>query len=411
MLENGQIPQLPDGDMGIAARGGDNALPSEGELRPSPRRFTPSGPGQLPRSGDPSGPPDSYDLPHGDAVSLLEVVNVLLRRWRLAVGIPLTTAFVTAVVTLLVRPTYTATVAFVPETKSGTRLAAGAASLAGQLGLSLGTEASQSPRFYTEVAKSREFMESVLLATYPRPRSPDNIARDSASLLDLLNVTGENQARRLANAVRKLQSAVWTTVDNQTSIVRLSVDADDPVLAASVANRFVGNLNRFNLERRQSQARQRRRFIDGRLAEAEQDLHAGEDRLRSFLERNRQFESSPELQFEHGRLQRQVAIRQEVYLTLKREDEIARIEEVNDTPVITVIDSAVPPQQKSKPKRKLLVIFALAIGSALAVLGAFSAEYLERIRYGNGEHYKQFTALVQRVKGEIRQLVGLRKRR
>src|SRR5438132_8548828 len=51
-----------------------------------------------------------------------------------------------------------------------------------------------------------------------------------------------------------------------------------------------------------------------------------------------------------------VDIRQEVSLTLRREYETARIEEVNDTPVITVIDPPVPPHERSSPKRLLLVL-------------------------------------------------------
>src|SRR5205823_6630604 len=137
-----------------------------------------------------------------------------------------------------------------------------------------------------------------------------------------------------------------------------SLDAAYPVLAAAVANRFVAYLNDFNTKSRQSQARERRKFIEQRLADGEGELRTAEESLRTFYERNRSWQQSPQLVFEEGRLRRQVEIRQEVYLTLRREYETARIEEVNDTPVITVIDRAVPPREKARPQRKLLVVLA-----------------------------------------------------
>ena len=51
-----------------------------------------------------------------------------------------------------------------------------------------------------------------------------------------------------------------------------------------------------------------------------------EEQLRGFYERNRSWQQSPQLTFDEGRLRRQVEIRQEVYLTLRREYETARVE-------------------------------------------------------------------------------------
>src|SRR5207302_3590136 len=127
-------------------------------------------------------------------------------------------------------------------------------------------------------------------------------------------------------------------------------DAAYPVLAAAVANRFVAYLNDFNTKSRQSQARERRKFIEQRLADGEGELRTAEESLRTFYERNRSWQQSPQLVFEEGRLRRQVDLRQEVQRTLRREYETARIEEVNDTPVITVIEPATLPTQPSAPR-------------------------------------------------------------
>jgi len=341
--------------------------------------------------------------------SLLEYVNVLLRRWRLVVGIPITASVLAAVIALVLPPTYTARTEFVPELGSERVLPAGIAGLADQFGISLGGTASQGPQFYATVLTSREIMERVLLSRYPSPRR-SSTASDSATLLSILQVDGRSLADSLDNAREALDALVTTTVDRRTNIVTLAVDSRYPALASTVANRFVQYLNEFNAETRQSQARERRGFAQERLADAERELRAAEDAQRTFLERNRAFQQSPQLVFEYDRLQRQMRLRQEVVLTLRREYETARIAEVNDTPVITVISSAVPPQKKSKPRRKRLVALGFVLGGVASVFMAFGAEFLEGARRNERVPYAEFRQLVARIRDELRRFLPKRAR-
>jgi tyrosine-protein kinase Etk/Wzc len=334
-----------------------------------------------------------------DETSLLSLLNALLRRWRLVIGLPLVAALIVAVVSLLVPSTYTATTTFVPEARSQARLPAGLAGLAGQFGLSIGSEATESPRFYADVVKSRELLERILLSQYEVQTSENHA--DSTTLLRMLNVKGRDAADSLHNGVKALAKLVSVRVYNPTNIVRINVNARHPALAAAVANRFVAYLNDFNTQTRQSRARERRKFIEQRLEDGETNLRDAETVLRVFYERNRSWQQSPQLVFDEGRLRRQVDIRQEVYLTLRREYETARIEEVNDTPVITVIDRATPPQERSKPKRTLLIALALVLGGMVAISWAVVAEYFDRAKRDDGEDYHEFAGLLQRARDDI----------
>ena len=281
---------------------------------------------------------------------------------------------------------------------------AGLAGIAGQLGVSLGTEASQSPRFYADVAKSREILDRLLLAHYGDPRVLDE-PRDSTTLLDVLRPGGRNARDRLERGAKKLARLLSGDINAQTNIVTVKADSRYPELAAAVANRLVAYLNEFNTQTRQSQARERRRFIEQRVAQGERDLREAEDALKTFYQANRSWQQSPQLMFEEGRLRRQVEVRQELYLTLRREYETARIEEVNDTPVITVIDSAVVPQHRSSPKRTLWAVLTLMLSGMFAVFWAFGAEYLARARRDEDEVYRDFVSTVQRIRRELSQRV------
>ncbi len=294
---------------------------------------------------------------------LAEVVTRLRPEWRILVGVPVAFVLLGVVVALLIPRTYVATTTFAPEQRSGTNLPSGLGALAGQFGVALPSEASTSPRFYAELVKSRTLLEGVLLSQVPVPGGSQG---DSTRLLDLLDRGGNSPADSLFRGVRRLTDLVYVNVGSRTNIIGLSVEARDPAVAATVANRFVTLVEQFNLTARRSQARQRRIFVEGQMALGEEALRAAERQLEQFYEANRSYRQSPQLMSVEGRLQRQIQVRQEVYLTLRRDYESSRIDEVNDVPAITIIDSATPPTRKSKPRRTLIVLGFLLGGGMLA---------------------------------------------
>jgi uncharacterized protein involved in exopolysaccharide biosynthesis len=205
-------------------------------------------------------------------------------------------------------------------------------------------------------------------------------------------VPGRTREEQLQNGSRILRRLTEATTDKSTGIVTLKVTLQSPRLASDVANHLVQLLNRFNLESRQSQSREQRRFSGERLAVAEQELRAAEQAQLAFLQRNRQYLDSPLLAFEYNRLSRQVQLRQEVYQTLTKAHEEARIAEVRDTPVLTVIDSAIAPIRPSGPRRVLGTMVALIFGGALGVLLAYIAAARARARRSPTPDYLAFRA-------------------
>jgi len=331
-----------------------------------------------------------------DESSVLEILNVLLKRWRVVIGLPLVVALVVLGISFLVAPIYTATTSFVPETGSEGGMPAGLGALAGQLGISFGSEASESPRFYAQVAKSRGILDRLLLSRYVNPRNSAQVG-DSTTLLAILRRGGRNGVDSLERGAKKLARLIAVGVDAQTNIVTIKVESHYPELAAAVANRLVAYLNDFNTQSRQSQARERRKFTEQRVAAGEQELRDAEEALKRFYQANRSWQQSPQLVFEEGQLKRQVDLRQELYRTLRREYETARIQEVNDTPVITVIDAAVVPQRKSGPTRRLWTLVAFVLSGIFAVIWAFSAESLGRARRDQDGHYRDLVTTAQDV--------------
>jgi tyrosine-protein kinase Etk/Wzc len=322
-------------------------------------------------------------------ISFFELLTPLIRRWRLIVGTAVATAVLAAILLLLQKPTYVAKTTFTPEASSSSGPAGSLAALAGvasQLGLSTGSSSSVSSDFFVKLASSGEVLRSTLLTEFADAEVQDK----KRPLIEILKVPGDSLEERLQRGVVVLRGRVKVAADKPTGIVTLEVHMGSSQLAAAVANRLVELLNEFNLERRQSQSREQRRFTGERLAEAERDLRDSERAELAFLQKNRDYSSSPLLTFESGRLARDVQVKQELFLTLSKAHTEARIAEVRDTPVLTVVDSAVAPFRRASPRRTLGVLVAAVAGTILGVALAYVANARDRARAHPRPDYLEF---------------------
>jgi uncharacterized protein involved in exopolysaccharide biosynthesis len=65
---------------------------------------------------------------------------------------------------------------------------------------------------------------------------------------------------------------------------------------------------------------------------------------------------------------------------LTKQYEIAKIDEAKDAVIIQVVDKAMPPDYKSKPKRALIVVLTVLVFGIFAVLWAFFREAMDKAR-------------------------------
>ena len=126
-----------------------------------------------------------------------------------------------------------------------------------------------------------------------------------------------------------------------------------------------------------------------------------EDSLKAFLVENRQFSNSPQLTFEHDRLQRQVAMRQVLVTAMAQAYEQARIDGVRNTPVITVIDQPEPPPLPDRCGRLLTLMLGLTGGLVAGVGLAFILQFGERAKNEESEAYREFRQILKDVKGDL----------
>ena len=305
----------------------------------------------------------------GEPFSLVGIAVVLLRQRWLVTGVTVGLVFATAAISLTRPRYYSASSALMPQTR---RVTATASGLAAQFGINmLGGEPSESPAFYAELARSRELLGAVARTTFRFAQGADTVEE---TFIQLYRIRGATPAHQEYEAVRELQRLVTTQVVQRTGVVRLTVRARQPELALQVNARLIELLNQFNLQTRQSQAAAERRFTEQRVRDVQVDLRAAEDRLQEFLLRNRDYGDSAPLAFQADRLQREVTLLQQVYTSLSQALEQAKIDEVRDTPVLTVVEPPVLPVRPDGRGTVLRAIVALLLGLLFASLLAVGRE-------------------------------------
>jgi uncharacterized protein involved in exopolysaccharide biosynthesis len=345
---------------------------------------------------------DRLELVHEeDRISLIEVVNPVLRSWRIVVCLPLLLALLAGVWSTTRERTYIASASFMPQV-ADTRGTSGAAALAQQFGVSLGAErAGQSPQFFVDLLRSRSLLRQVVEADYQIPT--DGGEPWSGTLVEYWDINETDSGRPpWLLAIEILENALSSSVNRETGIVRLHVTSDHPLLAERIAESLLELLNEFNLSVRQGRAQDEGRFIRGRTEEAQAEVLAAERGLQEFLRNNRDFRNSPELTFEHDRLQRQVAMRQEVLTSLLRAQEQARIDGVRDIPLLTVIDHPAGTARPQGKRTVLRVLVAMMLGLIISILLAFIIEFGRRSGEAEDPHYREFQRLVRETWRDFR---------
>jgi uncharacterized protein involved in exopolysaccharide biosynthesis len=300
---------------------------------------------------------------------------VLRNRWWI-VGGALLLAGVVVPLKLLSPRTYTSVSHFLPEGRSRASELAG---LAAQFGVSVETaRESYSPQFYIDLVRSPVILGRAVDRTYTVERAGERV---DVNLIDHFRTHAETPERSRALAMRTLNENLRTTLSLKTNVVELGVKTGDAALSAQVNATLLDLLNRFNAESRQSRAAAERAFLETRSATVATELRAAEERFETFFRANRQWQNSPELRFAHDRHATDIGHLRQVYMSLLQSYEQARIDEIRDTPVLTIVQEPIRPVWPDARGTIRIGLLALMLGGLLGLGTAFvTRELRDRLR-------------------------------
>ena len=329
----------------------------------------------------PSSPVTHYASPsiyEEDTISLSDVLLTLAQQLKVIVLVPFITVFLTLTyVQFIQQPQYVSWATVLLPSSSGGNLG-GLAGLASQFGVNVPTGASadlSSPSLFPELLRSRTFAEKILVKKFYT-----NFFGKELSLLAILT-HGDNPPKvgyemLITSALGSLGKMLEFDQDPSGTFSVIKTTANEPLFAKQLAEVTLAELEALNRFYKSQAVNEKTSFIANRIASVENDLESSETRLKEFNERNRQI-SSPALQLEQDRYGRDVEIQKGIYLTLKQQLELAKIEEVQDASIVQVLDKPQVPLGPTNKNLKLSVLLAGILGIGLGIMIGFIRAYAD----------------------------------
>jgi len=371
---------------------------------------------------------ESRTVPGEDEIELTELFRALFRRRRLILGITVASAVIALVVSLLLPVYYKAETRILPPQDKGSNLAAqlmgqagglialagGAAGVKSQGELFVAMTKSRTvldrmvDRFdlmklykgkYREDArknlvgslKVQEDRKSGIISLAVEDRDPKRAAdmanafvEELKSLAGGLAISEAGQRRmffeeQIRHTKESLARAEEEVKGFQQRTGAFQVDAQSKAIIEGIANL------RARIAVKEVEAKVLRSFATAQnpdLQKTEEEVRA----LRTELEKvesgkGRGFdplmssERVPAIGMEYLRKLRQLKYNETLYELLVKQFELAKLDEARDAVVIQVIDQAVPPERRSRPKRALIVLLSTASMLFLSVFIALLIEH------------------------------------
>ncbi len=204
---------------------------------------------------------------NGDEINLLDLLLVLVKHKKMIIGSMAVTFVLACVFTLLMPNIYTATARLLPPQQEkgglGAMLAGGMGDLAALAGISAG---GGSADLYVGMLQSRRIADTII------------------ERFDLME-RFEWDTRM--GAYQALGQKVNVSVEKKTGFITINVDDEDPQFAADLANAYVEELQKLNVQINLNSAGRERVFLEERLAVVQVDLIRAEEGLKEFQQTNK----------------------------------------------------------------------------------------------------------------------------
>jgi uncharacterized protein involved in exopolysaccharide biosynthesis len=269
----------------------------------------------------------------------------------------------------------------------------------------IGNQIVSPSQLYPDILMSERVLERVIYHRYRTESYPDGI-----NLIQFYKYDDEDSVYNYEQCLKDLRKDIITIdVDRKTTIITLTVTTKEKQLSADIANQITAELDDYQRNFRRTNASEQRKFLEQRLTEVKEELTKSEEKLKDFREKNRRVEQSPQLMLEQGRLERDVELNSTLFIQLTSQYDLAKLDEIKNTPVVQVLDVGRAPSERSRQgKRRVMVL-----GAAFLTLLCSSGWYvlinrLNQLRRENEEFARICGALGEsfiRAKSKVRKVL------
>jgi tyrosine-protein kinase Etk/Wzc len=296
-------------------------------------------------------PNNEAQQPEDDEINLLDLLIVLVKHKKMILGVTFAAALLALGISLLLPNIYTATAKILPPQQGQSSASAllsqlGGGALGGLAGGALGIKNPND--LYLAMLKSRNITEKI------------------AQRFELQKAY---EAKTLTDTLKTLEQ-VSAIAAGKDGVITVDVDDKDPGRAAAMANAYIEELNKLMQTFALTDAAQRRQFFETQMKPAKDKLTDAEITL----------DRTPNTSLKYMDAIRDLKYQEGLYDILAKQFEMAKLDEAKDSPLIQVLDKAVAPEKKSKPKRSLIVLLSTLVAGFIGVLWAFIKEANEKAK-------------------------------
>lgn len=199
----------------------------------------------------------------------------------------------------------------------------------------------------TKVGTERIFLEKRLEIVKKELQVAEDDLKRYAQVNKIVQV--ESQARASIEGIARMKADL-AAKEVQLSVLRSKQTEENPEVKALKAG--------------MNQLRDEIRRLSGRGGAAEGIPAAG---------------AVPEVALEYSRKMRELKTREGMFEQLTKQYEMAKLSEAKDSSSLQVLDEAIVPVKKSKPKRSMIVVVSTLLAFSASVLIAFLQAYLSRM--------------------------------
>lgn len=352
--------------------------------------------------------PPAYE---DDEIDLLDILQVIAENLRLLVIGPLVVGLLALGISFMIRPTFTAKTVFMPPQQQQGVAASMLQSLGALSGIAGAAVGIKSPADQYVAFLQSNSIKDVLIERF--------------DLINRYGVDFRDDARKILGDAK-----VKVSAGRKDGLITVEVDDHDPMFAAEMANAHVEELTRLLGRLAVTEAQERRVFFERELNKTKESLVSAEQALKATGISESAIKASPEAavgsvaalmaqvagkevqisamrgyladsapdfkraQSELAALRSQLARAEKdtesssgggdyvakyrdfkyyetLFELMAKQYEIARIDESREGAVIQVVDKALPPDRKSKPKKGLIAIIVTLITGFLLLVYVF----------------------------------------
>ena len=366
----------------------------------------------LPTAPQPSQESDEIDL-----------VDLIGKLWVKRMFIVKTTAIFLLIglfIALFSMVSYTASCVVVPQ--SGENKSGGLGGVAAMMGVNLGTgtmnEGTLSPNIYPEIVKSVPFTREIMNTSFVTDKSNGktitlyefytdkqyqsrnvlgSIKKYTLGLPGLIigslrkekeddvipvattdSITFYSLSKEERRVYEAIQGSIQVTANSKNGYVSINYSFPEAKPAAEITDNIYRTLEKYVASFKSEKLEGNLQFVEESYETAREDFLQAQTRLTAFQDANRALATASARSTE-TRLQSEYNIAFSVYSELAKQREQAKIAVKENQTILTLVNPAVVPHEKSAPRRSIILVGFLFFGFIVACGWVFVKPYIQTI--------------------------------